>query len=164
MTDKLDIKIQQARAQVEGKQREIEQQNKAQRDLEAAQKELEALEAARPAYEAAKKKKLADFAKIEAAQEKNIMQTLKILDSAWDAALLEVIAARDAAAMDEDRDMPKYYTLFGGNHFGSIENILANIELQETALFEKAKIRSRVERYKLAMEKNINAGGYQYYK
>jgi len=163
MSSDLHKQIDQARERVAAKKTEVEQLGRPQRELAAAEKELKDLEAALPAFEAAKKKRLAEFQKIEALQEKNIMQTLKALDSAWDAALLEVVALHDAEELNEDRDLPKYFTLFGGEHFGSIENILEHIEIREGELLKKAGIKNRIERYKIAEEKGINVAHFPHY-
>lgn len=164
MSSDLEKQIEKARERVAVKKTEVEQLGRPQRELAAAEQELKDLEAFLPAFEAAKKKRLAEFEKLEVLQEKNIMQTLKALDTAWDAALLEVVAVRDAEALDEDRDMPKYFTLFGNTHFGSIENILENIEIREGEIFNKAEIKNRIERYKIAEGKGINVSYYPRYR
>lgn len=164
MNTKLQTQIEQAQAQANKARAEIDAQNSAHRNLSEAEAKLDALKIQAQEYEAQKEKRRGELAKLEKAQAKNISETLKLLDSAWDAALSEVIAVRDASRLDEDKDMPRRYTIFGGEHFGSIENMLTSIEVRETNIFNEAKIKSRVERYNLAMSKGIEVAHYPHYQ
>lgn len=155
--------IERAQAKLGEAEAEIELQNAAQKKRDEAEAEIAALKIQAQEYEAQKEKRLGELAKLEKAQAKNITAFLRQLDAAWDAGLLEVIAARDASRLDVEKDMPRRYTIFGGEHFGSVENILTNIEIRETAIFEEAKIKSRVQRYKIAEAQGISVPHFGHY-
>ena len=156
-------KIQNATQKADTARAEIDAQNAAAKRLEEAEAELATLAIEEAGYKAQKKKRLSDLAKLEKVQEKNIIATLQALQTAWDLALLEVVALRDAAQLDTDKDMPRRYTLFGQEHFGSVEYMLASIENRESNLFSAAGIKSRSKRYKEAEAQGIAPQNYPRY-
>jgi len=88
---------------------------------------------------------------------------LQSIDKAWDAALLAVVATKDAAQIDVDNDITRKWTIQGGQAFGTLENMLAWIEINVPEMFEVGKVKNRHERGELCNAQGIPSQGHQKY-
>jgi hypothetical protein len=159
----IEKQILQAQIDIQYKQALLDAQGEPLRELERAQAALEQLKLEASTYEANKEKARGEIAKLEKTQAKNIYTLLQSIDKAWDAALLAVVATKDAAQIDVDNDITRKWTIQGGQAFGTLENMLAWIEINVPEMFEVGKVKNRHERGELCNAQGIPSQGHQKY-